>query len=279
MAVKSTQLYDKSKQKIYPLSDASAINCDAATKGSTVHKDIADLYEQISKITGDQEAANNIIITIHYKASKSKIQSDIVADTQWSPSYMSPTPDFPYTWKRTVISYKGDDNSKRIYEIVASMDAEITQTIYRAVSAGETADIDYFNPVTGKNDPDKYNDGSIPDKWSTVPVGITAAAPNAYMATRTKKEGKWESFSTPVQFGRWAYDSKLELRYQVTHTSTAPEINEQGRLADPGEQWKTTNSEIFTGFLWMISAMSVGNELQSYDGIIWNGPNLLSIVK
>lgn len=275
MAVKGTQLYNKAKEKIYPLSDASVINCDAATTGSTVHKDIADLYEQISKLTGDEEAANNIIITVHYKRSKSKIQSDITPDTGWSTSFINPTSDYPYTWKRTVISYKGDDNAKTIYEIVASLDAEITQTIYRAASDTTNVSISYIDPITGEDNPSLY-DTNLPEFWSTEPATITAAAPNAYMSIRTKKDGKWGRFSTPAQYGRWAFDSTVVFKYQITTTNTVPEVNAEKE--DPGEEWLDSNTKVFTGFLWTINATVINGQPQTYNGKIWNGPNLMSAV-
>lgn len=276
-----TQLFsNKNGTKINPITDAKAVTCGIGNTGSSVYEDVQDLYKQISDLTGDDEAVNNIKIEVHYRASQSKDVGDVLDDQEdkWVTFFTSPNSTNPYTWKRTSISYKGGE-PKLTYEIVASMDAEVTQTIYRAVSAGETADIDYKNPETGRIDYTMYNNGSIPEKWSTTPVGITAAAPDAYMSNRTKKDGKWGMFSTPVQYGRWAYDSKIEMRYQVTSNSTPPAIYKEDKPNELTDDWKITNNTIFTGFLWMISAMSVGNELQSYDGVIWHGPNLLSIVK
>lgn len=270
-----TQLYNKSKEKIYPITDATVVDCSASGKASKVHDDIADLYAQISKLTGDEEAANNIIITVHYKRSTSKIQSDITPDTGWSTSFISPTSDYPYTWKRTVISYKGDSNAKTIYEIVASANAEITQTIYRAVSDNSQPIISYINPTTGKEDEHLY-DTSIPQYWSEEPVSVSASAPNVFMSTRTKKDGKWGKFSVPAQYGRWAYDSNIVFKYQVTNTNDIPELDKAGE--NPGDLWVDSNNEMFTGFLWMINATAVNGQLQEYNDVIWNGPNLMSIV-
>lgn len=270
-----TQLYNKSKEKINPISDASVITCTGSGKSSNVHADIADLYEQISKLTGDEEAANNIIITVHYKASKSKIQSDIIADTQWSTSFMTPTSDYPYTWKRTVISYKGDDNAKKVYEIVASMDSEITETIYRAVSDNSQPIISYINPITKEEDLHLY-DNNIPEFWSKTPVSVSASAPNVFMSTRRKIDGVWEKYSTPAQYGRWAYDSNVVFRYQVTDTSEIPDLAQEKE--NPGSAWVNSITKQFKGFLWMINATAVNGQLQEYNDIIWNGPNLMSIV-
>lgn len=270
-----TQLYNKSKQKIYPITDATVVDSNASGSNSTVYNNLVELYAQISKLTGDEEAANNIIITVHYKRSKSKIQSDITPDTGWSTTFISPTPSYPYTWKRTVITYKGDTAANTLYEIVASANAEITQTIYRAVSDNSQPTISYINPATGKEDLHLYDD-SIPYLWSETPVSVSASAPNVFMSSRRKIEGEWEKFSTPAQYGRWAYDSNIVFKYQVTSTNDIPLVAKDSE--DPGELWLDSNTEVFTGFLWMINATTVNGQLQKYDDVIWNGPNLMSIV-
>lgn len=270
-----TQLYNKSKQKIYPITDATVVDSNASGSNSTVYNNLVELYAQISKLTGDEEAANNIIITVHYKRSKSKIQSDITPDTGWSTTFISPTSSYPYTWKRTVITYKGDTAANTLYEIVASANAEITQTIYRAVADNSQPTISYINPATGKEDLHLYDD-SIPYLWSETPVSVSASAPNVFMSSRRKIEGEWEKFSTPAQYGKWAYNSNIVFKYQVTSTNDIPLAAKDSE--DPGELWLDSNTEVFTGFLWMINATTVNGQLQKYDDVIWNGPNLMSIV-
>ena len=275
MAIGGTQLYNKDKQTINPISEANAIDCTASGKQSTVHQDIADLYKQIADLTGDDEAASNIIIDIRYKCSKSKSRKDVEDVSGWGIEFMSPTSDLPYTWKRTKISYKGSDAANIIYEIVASADAEIAQTIYRAVSDNSQPVISYINPNTGKEDPHLY-DNSIPQYWSEEPVSVSAAAPNVFMSQRIKKDGEWSKFSIPAQYGRWAYDSNVVFRYQITNTDTVPALDKSSE--EPGEKWVTRNTENFVGFMWMINATEINGQLQSYNDIVWNGPNLISIV-
>lgn len=278
MAIGGTQLYNKAKQTINPISEANAIDCQATGKPSTVHQDIADLYKQIAELTKDSEAVNNILIDISYKRSKSKDKADIVEDTGWSTVFISPTSDYPYIWKRTIITYKGAEvgQGSTVYEIVASADAEVTQTIYRAVSDSTQPVISYIDETTGKEDPTKY-DNTLPQYWSEIPASVSAATPNVFMSTRKKVNGKWEMFSVPAQYGRWAFDSNVVFKYQVTGTNTVPdlEINSE----NPGDKWVNENTGMFTGFLWMISATAINGQLQSYNDAIWNGPNLISIVK
>ena len=270
----STQLYNKRKEKIYPATEAKYVNCDASGKTSTVHSDIAELYKQIADLTGDDEAANNIIITISYKRSQSSNKADIIEDSGWSTVFISPSSDYPYIWKRTIITYKGAEAGNTTYEIVASANAEITQTIYRAVSDNSQPVISYEE--NGKDNPSKY-DTSLPEFWSLEPVSVSASAPNVFMSVRTKKNGKWGKFSIPAQYGRWAYDSNVVFRYKVTGDTIVPEVNKN--LENPGEGWEASNTEVFKGCLWVITATEVNGQLQSYNDVIWNGPNLMSIVK
>ena len=58
---------------------------------------------------------------------------------------------------------------------------------------------------------------------------------------------------------------------------TPPELNSEA--VNPGDHWKETNNEEFTGYLWIITATSVNGVLNAKNKIIWNGPNLMSVVK
>lgn len=275
MAIGGTQLYNKDKQTINPISEANAIDCTASGKQSTVHQDIADLYKQISDLTGDDEAVSNIIIEVRYKRSKSKARKDVEDPDGWGMEFINPTSDYPYTWKRTRITYKGSDNSNTTYEIVASANAEVVETIYRAVSDNSQPQISYTDATTGKEDLHKY-DNNIPEFWSLEPVSVSASAPNVFMAQRVKKDGEWGKYSIPAQYGRWAYDSNVVFRYQVTSNNQIPAVEKAEE--NPGELWLKTNTDTFKGFLWVINATEVNGQLQEYNNVVWNGPNLISIV-
>lgn len=269
------QLYDKDRKPINPKSEAKSIDCEASGTKSTVHQDIVDLYKQISALQKDDEAASNIIIEVRYKLSKSKIKANVVDPDGWGMEFTNPDEDYPYVWKRTRITYKGsEDGGNTTYEIVASANAEITETIYRAVADNSQPIISYIDEVTGKDDPHKY-DNSIPENWSPIPVSISAQAPNAFMAIRTKKDGVWGRYSEiPIQYGRWAFDSNVVFRYQHTDTSDVPEL--AAAAENPGDAWKKTHTEAKKGYVWMINATEVNGQLQTYDNIVWNGPNLIS---
>lgn len=79
------------------------------------------------------------------------------------------------------------------------------------------------------------------------------------MSTRTKKDGKWGKFSTPAQYGRWAYNSDVVFKYQITSTNEIPKLSKSEE--DPGDLWVDFNNKMFTGFLWMINATAVNGQL------------------
>lgn len=283
-AATGTQLWDKSKNKIYPIGEARGISSTANNLSGnyTVHDNLVDIYEQLMQLTGDKEAVDNIDFEIHYKRSRSKLQQDIIKDEGWNVDFINPTSDFPYTWKRTKITYKGG-TPKVVYEIVASNNAELTQTIYISLPDGTSPTIIYPTKA-GIEDLTAF-DVNLPTvgdiSWSEVPMDISEGSPNAYMSTRKKVDGLWKKFSTPAKYGKWAFDSVLELRYTVTLTNRKPELRNGEIIPDPsdeqeGEVWKTENDESFTGYLWMISASSVNGKLQKHNGVVWNGPNLLA---
>lgn len=282
-AATGTQLWDKNKNKIYPIGEARGISSTANNLSGnyTVHDNLVDIYEQLMQLTGDKEAVDNIEFEIRYKRSKSKQLDNVKADTGWNPDFINPTSDYPYTWKRTKITYKSGD-PKIVYEIVASNNAELTQTIYIALP-----DVTYptivYPTKAGKEDLTAF-DTELPKvgevSWSEVPMPITASQPNAYMATRKKVDGAWQKFSTPALYGKWAFDSILEIRYQVTPLNSAPFLRKSEIVPDStdeqvGKEWLTTNTAS-SGYLWMITATSVGGQLQKNNGVIWQGPNLIS---
>lgn len=276
MAVTGTQLYNQDKKKIYPISDAGIINCEASGEPSTVHADIVNLYKLIDQLTGDNEQVSNITITVTYKRSKSSDANDVKGDTGWSSVFSIPNSEYPYTWKRTVIKTHTVTNTT--YEIIAADVSEKIQTIYIAKSKREQPVITY--PQVQDNQGNKYDDLTAfdyapPKGWSETPVSISAATPYVYMSVRKRVDGLWEKYSEPALFGNWAYDSVLEMRYQVSDTK--PEVLATEDI--PGTGWLEEAPEEFTGKLWMITATSVNGIINvGDDGIKWRGPTLMAVV-
>lgn len=275
MAVYGTQLYNKPKEKIYPISDATVVTCGLSATNSSTYEDVKYLFERVAELTGEGEAVSGIEISIAYKRSKSKIQADIEPEDGWGETFLNPNSALPYTWKRTIIKYK-EAVTNTTYEIVASANNEITQTIYIAVSDNTQPTISYIDPNTGKENPHLY-DLVLPEFWSEQPASLSAATPNVFISTRKRIDGEWGKFSNPAQYGRWAFDSAITIRYQVTKSTEIPPVARN--LENPGKEWVKENTSAFTGYLWMITATEVSGQLQTYNEVIWSNPSLISIVK
>lgn len=289
-----TQLYNKAQQQINPITEASVVTSKASGSLSDVETDLKTLYNKVSELQGDKELSSNIIVDIKYCLSNSKEESEIKQMTTWSDIFELPTYEKPYLWKKTIFTYKGADAEEILnttYEIVATNLFEETETIYAASSTTSVPKIEYPVLTDGYGEPILDEDGNeqedltafddkIPKDWSEIPISISSATPNVYMSVRKRVNGLWERYSNPVQFGRWAFDSQLELRYQVTSNSNVPEL--ERNVADP-EGWVSAINTEFTGYLWMITATSVNGVLNATtvnnEQVIWNGPNLISIVK
>lgn len=265
-----TQLYNNSKQKIYPITEASSVTC---TEKDSVQTAITDLYTQVSTLSGEADAANNIIVDVMYVRTDSKDESYVKELGSWSSTFVLPNDEYPYVWKRTKYTYNGDtQNLNTVYEIVATNLYEKIQNIYIAQSTQKAPEIVYDD----EDDLTQYDD-KLPDGWTETPVSISAARPYAFMSTRKRIEGKWTKFSDPAQFGRWAFDSKLEIRYQVTD-SDVPNVD--NKSDNPGDGWTTESITDFTGKLWMITATSVNGVINSDDDQTrWQGPYLIGYVK
>lgn len=290
-----TQLYNQGKQTIYPITHAEVVQSNATGSNDpneTVESNLKDIWSEISNLTGAADATKQIKINITYTRATTDNKDEIkLATVNWSSEFESPTYDLPYTWKRTIITYQGVSDSAELnttYEIVAAQTAEAIQNIYIAKSTGVAPIITYpvlkdgyGNPILDSDGKEQEDltafDNTLPEGWSETPVSIGPATPYVFIATRKKVNAKWQKFSEPAQFGRWAFDSQIEIRYTVT-TGDIPSVNTTSE--NPGSIWSVDGPTDFTGKLWMITATSVNNVLNAADdGTIWRGPNLLSIIQ
>lgn len=283
--MEGTQLYDKDRQEIYPISKAEVVLTDITGDSQTVEDCLRELYERTTS-EGDQEAVNSIKIKIQYCRTDTKIESEVKEKDNWQDFFSLPNQENPYVWKKTSIFYVGESQEeqdlKTAYEIVASDTAEIIQNIYIAKSTNMAPIIEYPKVIGPDGKPTEEEDltafdDKLPEGWSETPVSVSPATPYVFMSTRKRVEGLWKRYSEPAQFGKWAFDSQLELRYTVT-TSETPSVN---RTEDnPGEQWTITSPNDFTGKLWMITATSVNGVLNKDDNDNkWFGPHLISKIQ
>lgn len=296
-----TQLYKiegNSKTAMYPNALASDVQSSAISGSSNVDDALKWLNDKISEISGDKEAVTNINIVVDYGLSKTKDQSELKATPpSWSNTFTMPNSEFPYAWKKTEISVA--ETTKEFYEIVASDTADSVQNIYvalgtdtqpiiiypkKTVDGEETSDNDltaFDKALPNSSDGYVDNNGLKNVDWSEKPQSIAPDRPFLYMSTRKRTNGLWGEFSTPAMLGKWAFDSKLELRYLITNNSVnKSDITLNASDTNPGENWSLDTPDSYSGKLWMITATSVNGILnKDSNNIIWNGPHLLSIIQ
>lgn len=275
----TTQLYNNKGEKIYPATLSDNVTYENE-QFSNVKDALNFVMQEISKT--ESEATTNLIFEVNYLRSKSSDEAEIRESTSWNPAFQAPNSDYPYTWKKTKYSYIGDTSGGTIkYEIVATDLAEILQNIYIATSDSGTPTIDYQKIDDGQGNKvenlSQY-DNQLPQGWTETPQAISPSTPYLFMSTRKKSKGKWGRFSNPAQIGRWAFDSRLEVRYQViSDQASQPTID---ATQENPEGWLSVPPQIFSGKMYMITASSVNGVLnKDSEGNIWAGPILMAIVE
>lgn len=289
MVTAGTIVYNKDQQQIYPVSHAEVVISNASGSKSDVEDNLIKLWKRVSELGGDQEAASNIMVVVTYCKTNTRDESEVRKLSSWSDIFELPDSERPYVWKKTLYTYKGDTAKlNEIYEIVATDIAEKIQNIYIARSTGVAPVITYPILTDGYGDPILDSEGStqedltafdkkLPEGWSETPVSIGPATPYVFISTRKRVEGLWKRYSEPAQYGRWAFDSQLELRYTIT-SGDKPAVNTTSD--DPGSQWSSDTPDSFTGKMWMITATSVNGVLNSDENNVrWHGPHLMSIIQ
>lgn len=289
MATVGTIVYNKDQQQIYPVSHAEVVISNASGSKSDVEDNLIKLWKKVSELSGDQEAASNIMVVVTYCKTNTRDESEVRKLSSWSDIFELPDSERPYVWKKTLYTYKGDTAKlNEIYEIVATDIAEKIQNIYIARSTGVAPVITYPILTDGYGDPILDSEGNtqedltafdkkLPEGWLETPVSIGPATPYVFISTRKRVEGLWKRYSEPAQYGRWAFDSQLELRYTIT-SGDKPAVNTTSD--DPGSQWSRDTPDSFTGKMWMITATSVNGVLNSDENNVrWHGPHLMSIIQ
>lgn len=289
MTTAGTIVYNKDQQQIYPVSHAEVVISNASGSKSDVEDNLIKLWKKVSELSGDQEAASNIMVVVTYCKTNTRDESEVRKLSSWSDIFELPDSERPYVWKKTLYTYKGDTAKlNEIYEIVATDIAEKIQNIYIARSTGVAPVITYPILTDGYGNPILDSEGNtqedltafdkkLPEGWSETPVSIGPATPYVFISTRKRVEGLWKRYSEPAQYGRWAFDSQLELRYTIT-SGDKPAVNTTSD--DPGSQWSSDTPDNFTGKMWMITATSVNGVLNSDENNVrWHGPRLMSIIQ
>ena len=296
MAISCEKVYSGTGDQIYPETADKAVTVLA--KDTTLDVYLKELAESISKVQGADQVAKSLKFKIDYLATNTsdvarvKELEDQPETNQWGENFVLPSVRTPYTWKRTIVYFEGQNpkEGQKFYEIVTADIAEISQTLYMVKDNQQQPKVIYPQKaveVEGElqnvNDTDASLDEIIKaseegkNNWSKYPLDVTPSSPYGYMAVRQRVNGTWGLFKVAL-YSKWAYDSKLVTKFTVTSTFERPQLIRTE--VNPGSQWVDTNTQEFTGYLWMISASwSNNNYILDSNKNIWSEPQLISIVK
>ena len=296
MAISCEKVYSGTGDQIYPETADKAVTVLA--KDTTLDVYLKELAESISKVQGVDQIAKSLKFKIDYLATNTadvtrvKELEDQPETNQWGENFVLPSVRTPYTWKRTIVYFEGQNlkDGQKFYEIVTADIAEISQTLYIVKDNQQQPQVIYpqkavevGGELQNVNDTDASLDEIIKaseegkNNWSKYPLDVTPSSPYGYMAVRQRVNGIWSLFKVAL-YSKWTYDSRLITKFTVTSTFEKPQLTRTA--ANPGSQWVDTNEQEFTGYLWMISAsQSNNNYILDSNKNIWSEPQLISIVK
>ena len=296
MAINCEKVYSGTGDQVYPITIDKAVKI--SIKDTTLDVYLKELAESISKSQGADQVAKSLKFKIDYLATNTanitavKELENQPETNQWGENFVLPSVKTPYTWKRTIVYFEGQNlkDGQKFYEIVTADIAEISQTLYMVKDNQQQPKVIYPQKaveVEGElqnvNDTDASLDEIIKaseegkNNWSKYPLDVTPSSPYGYMAVRQRVNGTWGLFKVAL-YSKWSYDSKLVTKFTVTSTFKSPQLTRTD--ADPGNGWVDTNTQEFTGYLWMISATQNNNNyILDSNKNIWSEPQLISIVK
>ena len=296
MAISCEKVYSGTGDQIYPETADKAVTVLA--KNTTLDIYLAELAELISKAQGADQVAKSLKFKIDYLATNTadvtrvKELENQPETNQWGENFVLPSVRTPYTWKRTIVYFEGQNpkDGQKFYEIVTADIAEISQTLYMVKDNSYQPQVIYPQKaveVGGELQNVDDTDASLDDiinankestnKWSKYPEDVSPSQPYGYMAVRSRSNGVWGPFKI-ARYSKWSYDSKLVTKFTVTSTFESPQLTRTD--ANPGNGWVNTYEQEFTGYLWMISAsQSNNNYILDSNKNIWSEPQLISIVK
>ena len=296
MAISCEKVYSGTGDQIYPETADKAVK--VLKKDTTLDIYLEELAKSISKVQGADQIAKSLKFKIDYLATNTsdvarvKELEDQPETNQWGENFVLPSVRTPYTWKRTIVYFEGQNlkDGQKFYEIVTADIAEISQTLYMVKDNQQQPKVIYPQKaveVEGElqnvNDTDASLDEIIKaseegkNNWSKYPLDVTPSSPYGYMAVRQRVNGTWGLFKVAL-YSKWAYDSRLVTKFTVTDTSERPQPTRTDE--NPGNEWVDTYTQEFTGYLWMISASwSNNNYILDSNENIWSEPQLISIVK
>ena len=296
MAINCEKVYSGTGDQIYPITIDKAVK--VSIKDTTLDVYLTELAESISKSQGADQVAKSLKFKIDYLATNTanvttvKELENQPETNQWGENFVLPSIKTPYTWKRTIVYFEGQNlkDGQKFYEIVTADIAEISQTLYMVKDNSQQPRVIYpqkAEEVGGELQNVDDTDASLDEiieastegknNWSKYPSEVTASNPYGFIAVRQRVNGTWSLFKVAL-YSKWTYDSRLVTKFTVTSTFEKPQLTRKEE--NPGSQWVDTNTQEFTGYLWMISAsQSNNNYILDNNKNIWSEPQLISIVK
>ena len=296
MAISCEKVYSGTGDQIYPETVDKAVK--VSIKDTTLDEYLEELAQSISKVQGADQVAKSLKFKIDYLATNTsdvarvKELEDQPETNQWGENFVLPSVRTPYTWKRTIVYFGGQDpkNGQKFYEIVTADIAEISQTLYMVTDNSKQVKVIYpqkavevGGELQNVNDTDASLDDIInankesTNKWNKYPEDVSPSYPYGFMAVRSRSNGVWGLFKVAL-YSKWSYDSRLVTKFTVTSTFESPQLDRKN--TNPGDLWVSTYTQEFTGYLWMITASySNNNYILDSDKHIWSEPQLISIVK
>ena len=296
MAINCEKVYSGTGDQVYPITIDKAVKI--SIKDTTLDVYLKELAESISKSQGADQVAKSLKFKIDYLATNTanitavKELENQPETNQWGENFVLPSVKTPYTWKRTIVYFEGQNpkDGQKFYEIVTADIAEISQTLYMVKDNSQQPRVIYpqkAEVVGGELQNVDDTDASLDEiieastegknNWSKYPSEVTASNPYGFIAVRQRVNGTWGLFRVAL-YSKWSYDSRLVTKFTVTSTFEKPQLTRTA--ANPGNQWVDTNEQEFTGYLWMISASQNNNNyVLDNNKNIWSEPQLISIVK
>lgn len=285
-----TQLYKSDKVTLcFPITNASDQNVNGPNDIKNTQAYLDYLNQKVEsnaqyitkveeKVTGADQVKNDFAVNIRYAVGTSG--TDFPSKFEYTSMHL-PDNNSPYAWKLTEYLW-ANSVVARSREVIST--ALYPETQFMFCSASSTVEVGV--PVS-------YVDGAEDTRagravlWYKTPRAVSAQAPNAYMATRTRDAG--ESWSQEVgggfhaaMYGRFAFDSVTEVRYGI-EKSTGGAMTQ---LPDPNSNlsgWKTKLAESDfansgTYKVYQTVATKVNNAYVEQSGKTWSDPSLISII-
>ena len=296
MAINCEKVYSGTGDQVYPITIDKAVKI--SIKDTTLDVYLTELAESISKVQGADQVAKSLKFKIDYLATNTanvttvKELENQPETNQWGENFVLPSIKTPYTWKRTIVYFEGQNpkDGQKFYEIVTADIAEISQTLYMVKDNSQQPRVIYpqkAEVVGGELQNVDDTDASLDEiieastegknNWSKYPSEVTPSNPYGFMAVRQRVNGTWSLFKVAL-YSKWSYDSRLVTKFTVTSTFERPQLTRTE--VNPGNWWVDTNEQEFTGYLWMISASQNNNNyILDSNKNIWSEPQLISIVK